>query len=75
MAEVKKVRTEHIVGLGSQSYGSLLRRNTKDLDSATICGSGQLALEILPWLAHKKSVQIIAANLVRFRLLNKNTKI
>ncbi len=59
MAEVKKVRTEHIVGLGSQSYGSLLRRNTKDLDSTTICGSGQLALEILPWLAHKKSVQLI----------------
>lgn len=59
MAEVKKVRTEHIVGLGSQSYGSLIRRNTKDLDSVAICGSGQLALEILPWLAHKKSIQMI----------------
>lgn len=59
MAEVKKTRSEHLVGLGSQSYGSLLRRHTKDLDSVTICGSGQLALEILPWLAHKKTVQII----------------
>ncbi|HEX7673425.1 MAG TPA: hypothetical protein VF412_04590 [Bdellovibrio sp.] len=58
-AEVKKTRSEHLVGIGSQSYGSLLRRHTKDLESVTICGSGQLAQEILPWLAHKKSVQII----------------
>lgn len=62
LAEVKKTRSEHLVGLGSQSYGSLLRRYTKDQDSVTICGSGQLALEILPWLAHKKSVQIICRN-------------
>lgn len=59
MAEVKKIRTEHIVGLGSQSYGSLIRRNTKDLDSVSVAGSGQLAMEILPWLAHKKTVQMI----------------
>ncbi|UOF00817.1 Rossmann-fold NAD(P)-binding domain-containing protein [Bdellovibrio reynosensis] len=58
-AEVKKTRSEHLVGLGSQSYGSLLRRYTKDYDSVTLCGSGQLALEILPWLAHKKSMQIV----------------
>lgn len=57
-SEVKKIRTEHIVGLGSQSYGSLLRRYTKDYESVTLCGSGQLALEILPWLAHKKTAQV-----------------
>ncbi|MDG0815310.1 NAD(P)-binding domain-containing protein [Bdellovibrio svalbardensis] len=61
-SEVKKTRSEHLVGIGSQSYGSLLRRYTKDLDSVTICGSGQLAQEILPWVAHKKSVQIICRN-------------
>ncbi|AHZ83802.1 hypothetical protein AB1A81_15800 [Bdellovibrio bacteriovorus] len=59
MAEVKKTRAQHLVGLGSQSYGSLLRRYTKDMDSVTICGSGHLAQEILPWLALKKSVQVI----------------
>ncbi|WII72431.1 hypothetical protein QJS83_00935 [Bdellovibrio sp. 22V] len=59
LAEVKKTRSEHLVGLGSQSYGSLLRRNTKDLGSVTVCGSGQLAQEILPWLAHKASMQAI----------------
>lgn len=59
MAEVKKTRAEHLVGIGSQSYGSLLRRHTKELDSVTLCGSGHLAQEILPWLAHKKSLQVI----------------
>lgn len=65
--EVKKTRSEHLVGLGSQSYGSLLRRYTKDLDSVTICGSGQLAQEILPWVAHKKSVQIICRHPEKFQ--------
>lgn len=59
MAEVKKTRAEHLVGLGSQSYGSLLRRYTKDMESVTICGSGHLAQEILPWMALKKSIQVI----------------
>lgn len=59
MAEVKRTRAEHLVNIGSQSYGSLLRRYTKDLSSVTLSGSGQLAQEILPWLAHKQSVQII----------------
>lgn len=59
MAEVKRTRAEHLVNIGSQSYGSLLRRYTKDLNSITLCGSGQLAQEILPWLAHKQFTQII----------------
>lgn len=57
--EVKKVRSHHLVGIGSHSYGSLLRRHTKELDNVMICGSGQLALEILPWMAQKKSVQMV----------------
>lgn len=58
-SEVKRLRSEHLVGLGSQSYGSLLRRYTKDHDSATLCGSGQLAMEILPWLTTKEHVQVL----------------
>jgi glutamyl-tRNA reductase len=59
MAEVKKTRAEHLVGIGSQSYGSLLRRYAKDVDDITVCGSGHLSQEILPWLAHKKSMQVL----------------
>lgn len=59
MAEVKRTRAEHLVGIGSQSYGSLLRRYTKEMEHVSLCGSGHLAQEILPWLAHKKSLQVI----------------
>ena len=67
MAEVKKTRAEHLVGIGSQSYGSLLRRYSKDMDSVTICGSGQLAQEILPWVAHKRSVQVLCRECTKMR--------
>lgn len=67
MAEVKRTRAEHLVGLGSQSYGSLLRRYAKDIDSITLCGSGHLAQEILPWLAHKKSLQTICRDPARLQ--------
>lgn len=67
MSEVKKTRAEHLVGIGSQSYGSLLRRYSKDMDSVTICGSGQLAQEILPWVAHKKNVQVLCRECTKMR--------
>lgn len=46
----KRVRTEHLVGLGSQSYGSYVRKKMKKLDEVNLVGSGQLCIEILPWL-------------------------
>lgn len=67
MAEVKKTRAEHLVGIGSQSYGSLLRRYAKDVDDITICGSGHLSQEILPWLAHKKSVQVLCRDTAKMQ--------
>lgn len=58
-SEVKKTRSEHLVGIGSQSYGSLIRKHSRDYESVTVCGSGQLALEILPWVAAKSRMQLI----------------
>lgn len=58
-SEVKKTRAENLVGLGSQSYGSLLRKYTKEQRTVTVCGSGHLAQEILPWLSQKKSLQVL----------------
>ena len=58
-SEVKRIRTEHLVGVGSHSYGSLLRRYCKENDDITVLGAGHLAGEILPWLAHKKNLQVI----------------
>jgi glutamyl-tRNA reductase len=76
--EVKQVRSNHLLGLGSNSYGSLIRRHTKELESASICGSGQLAIEILPWIAQKKSVQMVCRSpekLKDFKEKYKNLKV
>lgn len=59
MTEVKRARAEHLVGIGSHSYGSLLRKYTKNMKSVTLCGSGQLAQEILPWIMDKPSLQML----------------
>ncbi len=65
ISEVKKTRAEHLIGMGSQSYGSLVRRYTKNQDSVTLCGSGQLAQEILPWIAHKDHLQLVCRDPVK----------
>jgi len=62
MAEVKRIRSEFICGLGSNSYGGIIRQYSKGLNSVTIMGSGHLAKEILPWMLTKPSVQMVARN-------------
>lgn len=55
----KSLRAEHLVGLGSQGYGSLVRKLTKSDAAVSFLGAGQLVQEILPWLAKEKSLQIL----------------
>ncbi len=50
-ADVKLVRRRHLTSLGAKSYGSYSRKFFKDSRTVRIFGAGQLALEILPWLA------------------------
>ncbi len=50
LADVKKVRSRYLADLGSQSYGSLLRRELGANRDIHIVGAGQLVEEILPWL-------------------------
>lgn len=72
--DVKLVRQKHLLDLGSQSYGSLVRREVREFDRPQIefIGSGHLALEIMPWLlkALKKEAQVIvhARDLEKARL-------
>ena len=63
---VKKIREESLCGLGSQSYGSLLRKKidehfAKNSD-LKICidfiGAGQLVEEIVPWVQKKWAYRI-----------------
>src|SRR5229473_1070970 len=58
LVDAKRVRHEHLQGLGSQSYGSLVRQHLKGLPSVALLGGGQLAREILPWLIGKTHVRL-----------------
>ncbi|MGZ3746202.1 MAG: hypothetical protein ACXWRE_02630 [Pseudobdellovibrionaceae bacterium] len=55
----KSLRSEHLVGLGSQGYGSLVRKLSKNDPAVTLLGSGQLVEEVLPWLSKQKKLQVI----------------
>ena len=65
MIDAKRVRTRHLQGLGSQSYGSLVRQHVKGMPTVAVLGSGKLAREILPWLIGKTKVRVFCRNLAR----------
>ena len=63
MIDAKRIRHAHLQGLGSQSYGSLVRQNVKGLPTVAVLGAGKLAREILPWLIGKTKVRVFCRNL------------
>jgi glutamyl-tRNA reductase len=69
MIDAKRVRTRHLQGLGSQSYGSLVRQHVKGMPAVAVLGSGKLAREILPWLIGKTKVRVFCRNLERAQTL------
>ena len=65
LIDAKRVRHDHLQGLGSQSYGSLVRQHVKEMPMVAVLGAGQLAREILPWLIGKTTVRLFYRNLSR----------
>jgi glutamyl-tRNA reductase len=65
---VKKIREESLCGLGSQSYGSLLRKKISELSAAgneaciDFVGAGQLVEEMVPWVEKKWKFRIWCRN-------------
>lgn len=55
LEDAKKIRRKHLQDLGSQSYGSLVRRELRELGSSAIdvLGAGRLVADILPWISKK----------------------
>ncbi|MBN8540963.1 MAG: hypothetical protein J0L82_11300 [Deltaproteobacteria bacterium] len=53
LEDAKQIRRNHLQDIGSQSYGSLVRRELRDLGSASIdiLGAGRLVADILPWIS------------------------
>ncbi len=69
LVDAKRVRCRHLEGLGSQSYGGMVRQHLKGVPSVVVLGAGQLAEEILPWIVGKTDVAICARSLERAKPL------
>ncbi len=65
LVDAKRVRHDHLQGLGSQSYGSLVRHHVARMPMVALLGGGQLAKEILPWLIGKTKVRLFYRNQAR----------
>lgn len=64
--DAKRIRAAHLSDLGSQSYGSLLRRELRGVSEVHILGAGHLVGEILPWICKDGTrVHVYARNLER----------
>lgn len=64
---VKLVRTKHLVGLGSQSYGSMVRRILKADQHILFVGAGVLTESILPWVKASKNIMLSVRSLERYQ--------
>ena len=49
--DARLIRSRHLIGLGSRSYGSAIRRLVGDAPRVALAGTGMLAKEIAPFLA------------------------
>jgi len=70
LRDARLVRQQYLQGLGSQSYGSLVRKCVKGSTGVALLGTGSLAEEILPWLNEKEiAVRLFYRSLIRARRL------
>ena len=54
IADAKRIRTNHLSGLGGRSYGQLARTRLEHCSRIFVLGAGHLAGEVLPWLEEKQ---------------------
>lgn len=62
MVDAKRIRHRHLEGLGTRSYGGLVRQHLKGIPSVALIGAGHLASEIVPWLIGKAQLTIFCRN-------------
>jgi glutamyl-tRNA reductase len=51
LSDAKRIRTNHLTGLGGRSYGQLAHTFLSECPRIIILGSGHLTHEIVPWFA------------------------
>lgn len=54
LSDAKRIRTNHLTGLGSRSYGQLAQQYLHDCERVVVLGAGHLAHETLPWFADRE---------------------
>lgn len=58
--DTKRIRAEHLSGLGKVSYGSVSRRLLKGVEEVLLVGAGQLAQEVVTWLPASVRVTVFS---------------
>lgn len=66
----KFIRTKHLVGGGSQTYGSMVRRLLKGENNILFIGSGVLAESIYPWVKGSKNIIFSVRNPNKVKIKN-----
>ena len=56
LTDARGIRSRHLIGLGSRSYGSAVRRLVADAPRVALVGTGMLAKEIAPYLARPERI-------------------
>lgn len=59
--DVRRLRRSHLVGIGSQSYGSLARRHLPESQPVILIGGGRLAQDLIPWI-NPSSLTVVLRN-------------
>lgn len=54
--DAKFIRTEYLKGLGQQSYGSIIRKWSKNYNEVAVLGAGHLTQKMYPWISEKINI-------------------
>lgn len=56
LADARAIRARHLLGLGSRSYGSAVRRHVRGIPRVALVGTGMLATDVLEFVADEGRV-------------------
>jgi glutamyl-tRNA reductase len=66
--DVKRVRGQHLINLGGQSYGSLIRKLLSSPAHVSVVGAGVFVRDLLPWIyKDQNQIEVFARDPVKAR--------
>ena len=71
--DTRKVRSQYLTNLGDQSYGGIAYRYLKGSKAISLVGSGQLAVQMIPWLLKTGAkVNVVGRNIAALAEIQKS---